>query len=160
MKMNLFSILSVGLISLFVSNLAFAADAPPPRISLAGKRVLWLGDDITFAGNYVALVQYYLLKTYPSDKFDIVSIGLSSETASGLSEKSSPYPRPNINDRVQRALDLVKPDIVIACYGMNDGIYQPQSEAGMKAFEDGMRKMIATCRAAKAQVVLLNPAAV
>ena len=157
MKMNPLSIVSIGLISLFISNLALAVDVPPPKISLAGKKVLWLGDDITFVGNYVALVQYYLLKTYPTDKFDIISIGLSSETASGLSEKASPYPRPNINDRLQRALELTKPDIVIACYGMNDGIYQPQTEAGMKAFENGMQKMIAACHAAKAQVVLLTP---
>jgi len=124
---------------------------------LAGKRVLWLGDSITQAGDYVTFVQYFLDKQYPSDSFDIVSIGLASETTSCLSEKEHPFPRPCVQERLQRALTLVKPDVVVACYGMNDGIYHPQSSERMAAFEAGIHKLISVAKAAHASVVLLTP---
>jgi lysophospholipase L1-like esterase len=124
---------------------------------LANKRVLWLGDSITQAGDYVTFVEYYLEKQYPSDPFDVVSIGLASETASCLSEKAHPFPRPCVHERLQRALSLVKPKLVVACYGMNDGIYHPQSAERMQAFEQGIDKLITAVHAAGAQLVLLTP---
>jgi lysophospholipase L1-like esterase len=127
----------------------------PPQ--LANKRVLWLGDSITQAGDYVSFVEYYLEKQYPTDKFDMVSIGLASETTSCLSEKTHPFPRPCVQERLQRALTLVKPQVVVACYGMNDGIYHPQSAERMQAFEQGIEKVIAAVHADGAQMVLLTP---
>jgi len=124
---------------------------------LAGKKVLWLGDSITQIGDYVTFVLYYLDKEYPKDKFDIISVGLASETTSGLSEKTHPFPRPCIFERLSRALDAVKPDIVVACYGMNDGIYHPQSDDRMQAFQKGIRKLIAAAKNAHARVILLTP---
>ena len=124
---------------------------------LDGKRVLWLGDSITQFGDYVTFVQYFLNKQYPADKFDFVSIGLASETASCLSENDHPFPRPCVQERLKRALALVKPDIVIACYGMNDGIYHPQSQERMAAFEAGIHKLIAAVKVAHASVILLTP---
>ena len=32
---------------------------------------------------------------------------------------------------------MTKPDLVVACYGMNDGIYYPFGEARFQAFQDG-----------------------
>jgi hypothetical protein len=107
--------------------------------SLSNKRVLWLGDSITQAGDYVTFVEYFLEKQYPAEGFDFVSIGLASETASCLSEKTHPFPRPCVQERLQRALDLVKPQVVVACYGMNDGIYHPQSAERILAFQRGLR---------------------
>lgn len=124
---------------------------------LANKRVLWLGDSITQAGDYVTFVEYFLEKQYPADRFDVVSIGLASETASCLSEKTHPFPRPCVQERLQRALDLVKPQVAVACYGMNDGIYHPQSAERMQAFEQGIEKLIATAHKSGAEVVLLTP---
>jgi lysophospholipase L1-like esterase len=124
---------------------------------LANKRVLWLGDSITQAGDYVTFVEYFLEKQYPADKFDFISIGLASETASCLSEKTHPFPRPCVQERLQHALDMVKPQVVVACYGMNDGIYHPQSAERMQAFEHGIDKLIAAAHAVGAQVVLLTP---
>jgi hypothetical protein len=40
---------------------------------------------------------------------------------------------------------------------MNDGIYQPYSDANMKAFQDGITKLAETCQAAGAQVILVTP---
>src|ERR1700761_6253378 len=124
---------------------------------LANKRVLWLGDSITQIGDYVTFAEYDLEKQYPADRFDIVSIGLASETTSCLSEKAHPFPRPCVHERLGRALSLVKPDLVVACYGMNDGIYHPQSEDRMQAFEQGIDKLVTAVHAAGAQLVLLTP---
>jgi len=131
-----------------------AAHAQPP---LANKRVLWLGDSITQAGDYVTFVEYFLEKQYPADRFDVISIGLASETASCLSEKTHPFPRPCVQERLQRALALVKPQIVVACYGMNDGIYHPQSAERMRTFEQGIEKLTAVVHGAGAEMILLTP---
>lgn len=119
--------------------------------------MLWLGDSITQAGDYVTFVEYFLEKKYPADSFDVISIGLASETTSCLSEKTHPFPRPCVQNRLQRALDLVKPQIVVACYGMNDGIYHPQSAERMRAFEQGIEKLIATAHKSGSEIVLLTP---
>jgi lysophospholipase L1-like esterase len=124
---------------------------------LANKRVLWLGDSITNMGDYVTFVEYELEKQYPAGRFDIISIGLASENTSCLTEKAHPFPRPCVHERLQRALSMVKPDLVIACYGMNDGIYHPQSEERMHAFENGIEELISAVHAAGAQMVLLTP---
>ena len=96
--------------------------------SLADKRVVVLGDSNTQAGGYVALTAYYLDKLYPSKSFDVISLGLASETLSGLSEDGhagGKFPRPCLFERLGRLLDKAKPEVVFACYGINDGIYQP-----------------------------------
>src|ERR1700743_2299364 len=95
---------------------ALAQKAPP----LGGQKVLWLGDSITQAGDYVTIVEYYLNTRYNAGHFDFVSIGRASETTSCLTEKDPPFPRPCLSERLDRALDLVHPQLVIACYGMND----------------------------------------
>jgi lysophospholipase L1-like esterase len=149
--------LLLALCSFLSSCPSFGQGLSSTTISLANKKVLWLGDSITQLGYFVTDVQYYLDKQYPNDKFNIISIGLASETASGLSEKAHPFPRPDVLERLQRALDIVKPDIVVACYGMNDGIYHPQSPDRMQAFQKGINTLVSACKTAGAQVILLTP---
>jgi len=124
---------------------------------LSAQKILWLGDSITQAGDYVSLVEYYLNKQYTSSHFDFVSIGLSSETVSCLTETDHPFPRPCLSERLDRALSAVHPQVVIACYGMNDGIYHPQSPERMAAFQKGIRDLIDKARAKNARVILLTP---
>lgn len=127
---------------------------------LAGKRVMVLGDSITQGGGYVTFMEYLLEKQNPKLDFDIISVGLSSETTSGLSEEGHAggrFLRPCLHERLARALQAVKPELVIACYGMNDGIYLPYSEERMQAFRDGITRMVQKCNAAGAQVILVTP---
>lgn len=131
----------------------FAEKTPP----LGGQKVMWLGDSITQAGDYVTIDEYYLNKEYPSARFDFDSIGLSSENTSCLTEKDHPFPRPCLSERLGRALDLVQPQLVIACYGMNDGIYHPQSAERMAAFQKGIQGLIGAVRAKNARLILLTP---
>lgn len=150
-----------GLIARAVFQSLTQRDPPsvldPKALLLTNRRVLWLGDSITQDGRYVSLVEYYLNKKFPDARFDIVSIGLSSETVSGLSEKSHPFPRPCVLDRLQSALEKVKAATVVACYGMNDGIYAPKSQEQTEAFQDGMRSLLRASKLARAEVILITP---
>ncbi|MEM6807261.1 MAG: sialate O-acetylesterase [Bacteroidota bacterium] len=121
------------------------------------KKVLILGNSITQAGHYVDYLSYILQKNYPEMETDIISIGLSSETVSCLTESDHPFPRPCLKERFDRALDAVKPDVVFACYGMNDGIYHPQSEDRMKAFQSGINELRDKVAAINAELVLISP---
>ena len=64
-----------------------------------------------------------------------------------------------MNGRIELALQDVMPQLVIACYGMNDGIYKPLDPGRTKAFQDGMTAFVGSCRKFGAQVVLITPPA-
>ena len=150
----------VCLILQFTSLVAAEQVAPrtattPP--SLTGQRVLVLGDSITQDGRYVSFLEYYFREAAPSIHCDLISIGLGSETVSGLSEPDHPYPRPCVLERLDRALKAVKPQVVFACYGMNDGIYHPSSPERLAAFNAGLRVLVDHVRATGAQLVLITP---
>ena len=129
--------------------------------ALAGKRIAFLGDSITQGGLYVGFATYYLEKLFPAQSFDIYNLGLGSETLSGLSEDGhagGKFPRPCLFERLGRLLERVKPEIVIACYGINDGIYQPLDEARFAAFRNGVSNLVAQCRAAGVgEIILVTP---
>lgn len=135
--------------------------ADDPASQLAGKRIVFLGDSITQAGRYVTFVDYYLQKLFPQDDFDVLGLGLASETLSGLSEENhagGAFPRPCLFERLSRLLERTKPEIVFACYGINDGIYLPHDADRQAAFEQGVRKLIHQCQAAGVkQIYLITP---
>jgi lysophospholipase L1-like esterase len=123
-----------------------------------GQRIVFLGDSNTYAGKFIAYLDAYLCTRFPDRKIELINLGLPSETVSGLSEPDHPYPRPNIHDRLDRALELTKPNMVVACYGMNDGIYYPFGEERFKKYQEGFRKLIEKCEKAGAKVILMTPA--
>ncbi len=141
---------------LSVASAAAGLDSPS-GIHLLHRRVLILGDSITQDGRYVNYLEYYLHQLSPAEKTNIISIGLSSETVSGLSEKGHPFPRPCVLERLDRALKSTTPDLVIACYGMNDGIYHPPSAERLAAFNRGLGEFINKVRATGATLILLTP---
>jgi lysophospholipase L1-like esterase len=129
--------------------------------ALAGRRVVFLGDSNTQAGGYVGYTTYYLEKLYPEKTFDVLGLGLASETLSGLSEEGhagGAFPRPCLFERLGRVLEKARPEVVFACYGMNDGIYLPLDKDRTAAFQKGVTKLIEQCRAAGVkQVYLVTP---
>jgi lysophospholipase L1-like esterase len=129
--------------------------------ALAGRRVVVLGDSITQGGTYVSFMDYFLQKSRPQLRFEVYPLGLSSETLSGLSEAGhagGKFPRPSLFERLGRTLEKMKPEVVFACYGINDGIYQPLEEARFKAFQTGVTKLLDQCQAAGVkQVYLVTP---
>lgn len=145
---------------LFALLLAVASlgNAAPPVAP--GKRILFLGDSITYGATYVTFIDAALLLSQPETKYDVISAGLSSETVSGLSENGhagGKFPRPSLHERLDRALAKAKPDLVLACYGMNDGIYQPLAEERFKAFRDGMTTLHEKVVATGAKIIHLTP---
>ena len=129
--------------------------------ALAEKRVVFLGDSITQAGGYVGFTTYYLEKLHPQKNFDVIGLGLASETLSGLSEDGhagGKFPRPCLFERSARVLEKAKPDVVFACYGMNDGIYLPLDKDRTAAFQKGVTKLIEQCKGAGVkQIFLITP---
>jgi len=126
--------------------------------AIAGKRIVFLGDSITQAGGYIGFTMYYLERIYPKKAFDVLGLGLASETLSGLSEDghaAGQFPRPCLFERLGRVLEKAKPEIVFACYGMNDGIYQPLDKDRFAAFQKGVTKLIEQCRAAGVKRIFL-----
>lgn len=153
--MVLTALLGTGLIGLTIGQNAHSLQL---KINdLVSKRVLVLGDSITHAGEYVSFIEYGLNVAYPKAKFDWINVGLPSETASGLSESVHPFPRPCVHERLWAALDSTKPDVVFACYGINDGIYHPFSHERFQAFQKGIKRLLEVNHAAGVKTVLLTP---
>ncbi len=105
------------------------------------KTILFLGNSITWMGNYANDVEAWITVHYPNRHFDFINAGVPSETVSGLSEEGhagGQFPRPDLHERLQRVLNQIKPDLVFACYGMNDGIYKPFDTERFQKFKDGI----------------------
>ena len=118
-----------------------------------------MGDSITHAGHYVAWIEMQLRLSGCDPLPELINLGLPSETACGLSEPDHPWPRPNAHERLGRALAKTQPDVVVACYGMNDGIYYPFSKKRFMAYQDGISRLIKKVHAANAKLVLMTPPA-
>lgn len=128
---------------------------------LAGvHRVVFLGDSITYAGRYVDDIEAYYTTRFPHRHFEFLNLGLPSETVSGLSEPGhagGKFPRPDLHWRLASILQQTKPDLVFACYGMNDGIYLPFDAERFQKFKDGMEWLHAQVVAAGARIIHVTP---
>ncbi len=124
------------------------------------KRVVFLGDSITHAGTYIAYVETFLRTRDPSFAVEFINCGLSSETVSGLSEPGhagGQFPRPDVHERLERVLAATKPDLVVACYGMNCGIYHPLAEERFAKYRDGLELLRKKASAVNARVLHITP---
>jgi lysophospholipase L1-like esterase/pimeloyl-ACP methyl ester carboxylesterase len=136
------------------------AATPAAKSVLNARRVVFLGDSITYAGEWVEFVEAYVRMKFPEARPDFINLGLPSETVSGLSEDGhagGAFPRPDLHERLGRVLEKAKPDLVIACYGMNDGIYLPFDAGRFQKFQDGIQRLRERCAAAGAKVLYLTP---
>ena len=135
----------------------FAARASADKLE---PRILFLGDSITYGGSWTVIVESAIRAQKGMARATIVNMGLSSETTSGLSEPGhagGAFPRPDVHERLGRVLAEFKPTLVVACYGINDGIYQPLDGARQLAFQEGVIKLRLACIRAGAQVVMVTP---
>lgn len=124
------------------------------------KRILFLGDSITYAGGYVDAVESYIRLQDPRSRIELINVGLPSETVSGLTEPNhagGAFPRPDLHERLGRALEKTKPDMVVACYGMNDGIYHPFDEGRFAKYREGIEWLRSEALSHGAKFWLLTP---
>lgn len=132
----------------------------PQAVLQRSKRVLFLGDSITASGRYVAAFDAWLCAARPAQKPEILNAGLPSETVSGLSEDGhagGKFPRPALAERLDRVLALTKPDLVVACYGINCGIYQPLDQERFLRYQQGIERLRNAVRKQGATLILMTP---
>lgn len=138
---------------------------PSAPLSLAdivskSKRLLFLGDSITFGGPYVSHVETWLTIQNRESRPFVINGGLPSETVSGLSEEGhagGQFPRPDLAERLERVLKVAKPDVVIACYGMNCGIYEPFDQDRFQRYQAGIKNLKANVEKSGATLILVTP---
>ena len=152
------------LLSLFVGLLPLALHAAPPTDAWPKlqnvHRIVFLGDSITYAGQYVEFIEAYCVSRFPDRQLEFLNLGLPSETVSGLSEDGhagGQFPRPDLHERLGRLLAKTKPDLVLACYGMNDGIYLPFSDERFEKFRNGIKRLHERVIAAGAKIIHVTP---
>jgi lysophospholipase L1-like esterase len=148
--------LSAFVASLIGSAPAIAADAPLEGV----RRVVFLGDSITYSGQYIEFLETFLRLKDPTLRCEFLNLGLPSETVSGLTEPGhagGAFPRPDLHERLNRILANTKPDLVIACYGMNDGIYHPFGEERFRKFQEGIQFLRDRVTATGAKILHLTP---
>jgi lysophospholipase L1-like esterase len=132
--------------------------ATPVAVLRDAQRIAFLGDSITHAGGWVADLAAWMEARGMTA--EVIDVGLPSETVSGLSEEGhagGKFPRPDVAERIDRVLRVVRPDLVIACYGMNCGIYQPLDEERFAKFKAGMQRLHDTVEKAGAKIIHLTP---
>jgi lysophospholipase L1-like esterase len=137
-----------------------AIPSPAARAFVAAPRVVILGDSITYGGEWPEWVETWLHLQFPEARVEFVNLGLPSETASGLSEAGhagGSFPRPDVNERLGRVLEKTHPDLIVACYGMNDGIYFPLGEERFKKFQEGIIRLRETAAHQGVRVIHLTP---
>ena len=136
--------------------------AEPTLAELVGnaRRILFLGDSITAAGPAVANFDAWLLTQKRPQTSVVINAGLPSETVSGLSEEGhagGQFPRPDLAERLERVLKVAQPDVVIACYGMNCGIYQPFDKERFARYQAGIRQLRERVEQAGARLIHVTP---
>lgn len=137
-----------------------AAPILPLRAQDALPKVAILGDSITYGGRWATLVESALRATPEFGDVEIVNFGLSSETVSGLSELNhagGKFPRPCLHERLDRILTAFKPTLVLACYGMNDGIYLPPDAGRFQAYQDGIVKLKTAVEGQGGKIIFITP---
>ncbi|MED5449224.1 MAG: SGNH/GDSL hydrolase family protein [Planctomycetota bacterium] len=152
-----FLLLAACLLAANGASATTRADDLPIAFPLKAKKILFLGDSITHAGGYVAWIETQCRLQGVSPLPTFYNVGLSSETCSGQTEPAHPFPRPDVHERLDRALKRIQPDVVVSCYGMNDGIYHPFSEKRFQIYQDGVNRLIKKVHATGAKLVLMTP---
>lgn len=138
-----------------------STEEEPARPPLAGvRRAVFLGDSITYAGRYIDDIEAFLRLNDPAFRCEFLNLGLPSETVSGLSEPGHAdgrFPRPDLHERLNRVLSSTKPDLIVACYGMNDGIYYPFGEDRFAKYKEGITLLREQAAKAGARILHLTP---
>ncbi len=124
------------------------------------EEIIFLGDSITYGGNYVRNFETWLTLNYPTHTSPVINLGLASETVSGISEKGHAggrFPRPDLHERLDRVLAKTNPDLIFACYGMNCGIQKPFDEERFQKYKDGIMKLKSKAEKSGAKIIFITP---
>lgn len=123
-------------------------------------RIAILGDSIAYAGPWANEVENALKADKKFEACEIVNFAVPSETVAGLSEyghAGGRFPRPCLHERLDRVLQMYRPQLILACYGMNDGLMQAFDKARFQAYQEGNIRLKKAADAAKAEIVFITP---
>lgn len=126
----------------------------------ADKKVAILGDSICYGAHWPALIEGQLRANPEYKNADIVNFGLPSETVSGISDPGHAggrFPRPCILERLPRILKAFPADLVIACYGMNDGVMLPFDEDRFLAYQQGSARLKKEVEKSGGKIIFVTP---
>lgn len=159
---NMGRVTATAIACLLLTAASVTAQPKEQRVELSdAKQILFLGNSITYAGDYVTLFESFYITRNPSSTAEVINVGLPSETVSGLSEPGhadGAFPRPWLFSRLNSVLEKTQPDVVFACYGMNDGIYLPFDEERFTAYKVGMERLRAELkRAGVKRIIFVTP---
>lgn len=104
-------------------------------------RIAILGDSIAYAGPWANEVENALKADKKFEACEIVNFAVPSETVAGLSEyghAGGRFPRPCLHECLDRVLQMYRPQLILACYGMNDGLMQAFDKARFKRTRKGI----------------------
>jgi lysophospholipase L1-like esterase len=117
-------------------------------------------DSITQGGDYVTDLECWLLAEHLP--CEVLNLGLGSETAAELTPAENAghlaqyhFGRPAVGERLARALAATKPDLVFACYGMNDSSGLPATPEGDARYQEAITRLRTAALAAGAKRVIL-----
>ena len=126
----------------------------------SAKKIVFLGDSITYGGEYVVFFERWLTVNHPELSPEVLNQGIPSETISGLSEPGHlrhGFARPDMHERLDRALKALKPDLVIACYGINCGIYMPLDDERFTKYKEGVQRLKNKVEAQGGKIIFMTP---
>lgn len=126
----------------------------------APERVAILGDSIAYAGGWPTLVTEALRQKPQFADAEIANISVPSETMCGLTDPGhagGAFPRPCVHDRLARVLAQFKPTVVIAAYGMNDGLMLPLDAVRFNYYQQGAERLKAEVEASGAKIIFITP---
>lgn len=132
----------------------------PIELITSEQRTLVLGDSITYQGDYVSNFATWAKMAHNVPAHRIMNLGVPSETVSGLSEEGhaeGEFPRPDLLERFERVLEETRPDLIIACYGINCGIYEPYDVKRLEAYKAGLTKLKKAADERGIDVVFVTP---
>lgn len=141
---------AVGCLCLFAVS-AFAESADSPHLK-EGDRIVFYGDSITDQRLYTVITETYFVTRYPRLNLAFVHSGWGGDKVSGGG--GGP-----IDERLNRDVMPYKPTVVSIMLGMNDGLYQAETEANDRLYFDGMRHIVNSIKtgAPGVRITLIEP---
>ncbi|MEI6807156.1 MAG: GDSL-type esterase/lipase family protein [bacterium] len=153
---DLYVVTIVSISGLCLSGSMTAAEPAQSAPAPYRQQIIFFGDSITKAGGYVRNIQGALNRLTPDYPPVVHNFGHMSETISNLSEAYHPGRRPCILGWLGTVV-AEKPDLAIACYGINDGIYHPFNKERFDAYKSGIERLIKEFNAVGTHVILITP---
>ena len=119
--------------------------------------VLFLGDSITEAEFFARDFELAWNNAWPGQPVRVIPRGRGGESVSGQTEPQFIGRRPQVGDRLAEELRRFKPEWVVACYGMNCGLFQPFETNLFHAYQTGISTVVQQLVAHGTKVMLLTP---